>query len=216
MTFLLPAFFIVSMMGCATRDQREASQGSASQNEATAQPLERVNAGVLDVFLVQRTAATPLGKMREMKIDATTPVIQVNSNDQFAFPFIVFQLDQPVEKGEKLFVESTANSFGVESVGLSSPQLYSMKEGKVEKLKLLETTHESVFGSCLIARWKFDLSGVLPGSKIALVNEARGFESSMGKIDSKNPNLKLKKSIGFCTMISLFPDQNGSYKISIQ
>lgn len=204
---------LLSVGGCQTASERaESSKNStAAAKDSSKAPVQRENKGTLDVYLSQRVAAIPLGRLREMSITDFTPEIQVDGAKNF--PFIEFQLDEAPKSGESLIIESKAASLNLESVGLSQPRAYTMIQGVLTPVKLLRSQHQSELGACLTAKWFYDLSRVPQGARIVVTNEAQGFSQSMGKVDVKNPNLNLKKSVGICTMVSIFPMANASYKI---
>jgi hypothetical protein len=204
---------LLSLSGCQTAPEREGSQNSSSASSKNSSPssVQRENKGTIEVYLSQRVAAVPLGRLREMSITDFTPEIQVDGMKNF--PFIEFQLDESPRSGESLVIESKAASLNLESVGLSQPRVYTMIQGVLTPVKLLRAQHTSELGACLTAKWFYDLSRVPQGARILVTNEAQGFSQSMGKVDVKNPNLNLKKSVGICTMVSIFPMVNASYKI---
>ncbi len=210
---LITCVSFMVLFGCAHQDQKQSTE---SQNGAAVPVVERKSMGTLESYFVQRTPLVPLGKRREFKMDAATPIIQTGESAATSFPFVSFQIDEDLEKNAVLTVSSAATSQGIDRVGLSSPRIYVMKNGEIVRLKPKSVQHVSELGTCLSAKWNYSIGDLRLGTKIVVVNEAQGFQNSYGKIEVSNPNLQLNKSIGICTMVSVYPSENANYTISIQ
>lgn len=216
-SFIVLAAFLPSCV--QTQERRSSTEASAAAPavEIVKDPeLVRPTQGTLDVVLAERTASTPLGKQRVFEITESTPDVIVGETTRKKFPFVSFQLDQLDPGKENLIVRTEGLSLAVDRVGISFPKLYIAKDGSPVELAPISMVHRSQIGTCLIAEWTFSTKDIPKGAKVVLMNQALGFGNSLGKIEAANPNLNLQKSVGICSLVSIYPVQTAKYLISLK
>ena len=218
---LLALAFVVACANQPTEHSNRNSGASSSnpsiREEAKAiTEADRQSYASIKQAFVATTDAPNLGKMRSFRINQMSPLVAITEKSKNKKPFIIFQLSQMSDQ-DTLLLKIPSPSLGMQKVGMAVPQLYVLKsEGPIE-LKPAEYMNRSEFGACLTSYYSYDIkSYAKDGTRFLLVNAADDFDSSMGRVEVTNPNLKLESSVGFCTMIDIYPYDNTIVDVSVK
>lgn len=209
-------FLIATAVVLAACSHSEKTKDSARNNPAPL-PAERADYASLKAAFDDKSETPALGRMRSFRISANSPVAPLLDKNSKAKPFVIFSLHGLGPDIDTLVVKTQAVSLDMQKVGMMQPRVYAMKNGAVTELKNEEYFHRSEIGACLTSFYSFAIKDLTAdGTKILIANAADDFDHSMGMILADNPNLKLEKTNGLCSMVDIFPHQTGYLEVSVK
>jgi hypothetical protein len=199
-------------VGCAS------GSGSKTANEAstpTASPIAKPLIASLGEIFKSQGELLHLQGQRVLSINGSSPTVTLPN--QSVRPFVAFVIESLKEDQSDLVISTDALSLSGMRVGMSFPKVYVEKDGKAIEIPSQEELHISRLSTCLRSVYSYPIRSVFrPGMKVVVVNNADGFDSSLGKVDTANQNFRLEKTTGLCTLVDVYPAHNARYEISLR
>jgi hypothetical protein len=206
-------FFVILTLGCANQGTKEQTNEAVSTNNVVSTSEEF--SSLSDVFKSAKEAPS-ISKFRNLKINRNSPRVKLSKTSS-SKPFVVFQVGGFSAESELINIKTVALSLELKRVGSANLRLYVLNKGVATEIKPKEFLHRSDLGTCLTAYFSYDVKEHLKeGNKFVIVNDVDSFNSSLGFITIENPNLNLQRSVGFCTMVEIYPSFDAGVEVTIK
>lgn len=191
------------------------STNKADQDNSALPPRINPDSPKLSLDKAFQSAEEPslLKGKRTLIINSNSKILENPDNPNKGRPFVYFIVGDFSEKASNLIIESQGYSEGIDGIRIGIPIFYLKSENSIHEIKAINIEHESEFGNCLTAKYFFKVESIKKGDLILIANDTRGFNDSLGKVQIDNPNFELKKSVGFCSMMSVYPAIYSEYVI---